>query len=891
MRPLELELTAFRSYDNERIDWRPYDLVVIAGDTGAGKSTLLDGICFALYGRTPETSRTGDMLTLGREHGEVRLTFARDDEVWRVTRRFGPRAPEPAHILERLAADGGEPVQTTAGEQAVNARVAELVGLGFGAFTSAVVLAQGRFAQFLQARAAERDAILRELFGIASLDGARVAAQTAQAAAEARAETLDDERSRLPGHTPTARTSAARAARDTAARRAALAALRPEAAVVRDAHRRADEAGRRADDMRGAAERLPDRVRMARIRDEARRRQSELDEATARARDARRAAETAIARHDEARSRHRGGAAELATLAAAARRVAAADARAPQLERAIADADAAEAAAQTEAAPRASLTARIGAHRAVAVARDEHARASTAREQAATRRDETHARLAAAEAQARTAEAALRAARLADHAVALREALSPGDACPVCGNTVGVIAHTDPALADAEDTARSASEAARAAARDASEADGRLSAADARARETRVALEETETALAAAGGTPDDDLAAIEAHLARCEAAAAEAGRLRGEVSGLRRELASLADEGERLRGQLGDWTSHPDPVAALDAALAELQTTEEGARAARDAAGRAGEAAEAARERLTALDRGEIAALRQGATLVAHALGRPAPAPDLDADGLVAAVDALHGAALDAAEDAERVALTARADADSARARLAERAAPLGVTSIGELESAANDARAALTAARAHLADCERAAADAARLADRARQAREDAARRRQVVADLRVDRFPRYLLQRYLTRLSAGASVRLDALSGGAFRFAHTGKDPLAVVDVRRGERARSAATLSGGERFLASLALALGLADIAAESGGRLDCLFLDEGFSALDAESLEQALEGVERLAGDGRLVGVITHLPGVVERLGAAIHIRKDISGASHVVGT
>jgi DNA repair exonuclease SbcCD ATPase subunit len=46
-----------------------------------------------------------------------------------------------------------------------------------------------------------------------------------------------------------------------------------------------------------------------------------------------------------------------------------------------------------------------------------------------------------------------------------------------------------------------------------------------------------------------------------------------------------------------------------------------------------------------------------------------------------------------------------------------------------------------------------------------------------------------------------------------------------------------------------------------------------------------------MEGVERLAGDGRLVGVITHLPGVVERLGAAIHIRKDISGASHVIRT
>jgi exonuclease SbcC len=128
----------------------------------------------------------------------------------------------------------------------------------------------------------------------------------------------------------------------------------------------------------------------------------------------------------------------------------------------------------------------------------------------------------------------------------------------------------------------------------------------------------------------------------------------------------------------------------------------------------------------------------------------------------------------------------------------------------------------------------------------------------------------------------------VRLQELTNDAYRFAGTGADALAVVDMRRGERLRRASTLSGGERFLASLALALGLSDIAAESGGRLDCLFLDEGFSTLDADALEQALAGIERLAGDGRLVAVITHLPGVADRLGAAIHVEKDLGGVSRI---
>jgi DNA repair protein SbcC/Rad50 len=131
--------------------------------------------------------------------------------------------------------------------------------------------------------------------------------------------------------------------------------------------------------------------------------------------------------------------------------------------------------------------------------------------------------------------------------------------------------------------------------------------------------------------------------------------------------------------------------------------------------------------------------------------------------------------------------------------------------------------------------------------------------------------------------------ASARLLDLTAGAYRFAGTEPDPLAIVDLRRGERLRGASTLSGGERFLASLALALGLGDVAAQSGGRLDCLFLDEGFSTLDAEALEQAMAGVERLASDGRLIGVITHLPGIAERLGATIRVEKDAGGASRIV--
>ena len=174
-------------------------------------------------------------------------------------------------------------------------------------------------------------------------------------------------------------------------------------------------------------------------------------------------------------------------------------------------------------------------------------------------------------------------------------------------------------------------------------------------------------------------------------------------------------------------------------------------------------------------------------------------------------------------------------------------------------------------------------------RLLAEERRAGDEASHADQVAIDLRANRFPRFLLQRYRERLATSASARLEELSRGAYRFSGVGADPLTIVDRLHPKAGRPASTLSGGEAFLASLALALGLGDVAAGSGGRLDCLFLDEGFSTLDEDSLEVALAAVERLGGGGRLIGVITHIPGVADRLGAEIRVRKDAAGTSRIV--
>ena len=109
------------------------------------------------------------------------------------------------------------------------------------------------------------------------------------------------------------------------------------------------------------------------------------------------------------------------------------------------------------------------------------------------------------------------------------------------------------------------------------------------------------------------------------------------------------------------------------------------------------------------------------------------------------------------------------------------------------------------------------------------------------------------------------------------------------LEVLDEETG-RARSPASLSGGETFLASLALALGLAEVvSAEAGGvRLDTLFVDEGFGSLDRETLDTAMRTLDSLRAGGRVVGLISHVEAMQEDVPAGLHVERLPDGSSRV---
>jgi exonuclease SbcC len=153
----------------------------------------------------------------------------------------------------------------------------------------------------------------------------------------------------------------------------------------------------------------------------------------------------------------------------------------------------------------------------------------------------------------------------------------------------------------------------------------------------------------------------------------------------------------------------------------------------------------------------------------------------------------------------------------------------------------------------------------------------------------------FETYAQIAYFERVIRAADIRLKLMSQNRYTLHRkTGSDDgrkrsgleLEVLDAYTG-KFRSANTLSGGESFMASLSLALGLSDIVQQSTGgiRLDAMFIDEGFGSLDAEVLELAIRTLSEMAGENRLIGIISHVTELRERIDRQIQVEKTVTGS------
>ena len=191
-----------------------------------------------------------------------------------------------------------------------------------------------------------------------------------------------------------------------------------------------------------------------------------------------------------------------------------------------------------------------------------------------------------------------------------------------------------------------------------------------------------------------------------------------------------------------------------------------------------------------------------------------------------------------------------------------------------------------ALHEARAVVEAQTKAAEDAAELGETERAAASEAAVADALANHLRANGFEQWLMAGALTDLVSGANALLGQLSGDGYSLHSDESGSFSIVDHRNADEIRSVSTLSGGETFLVSLALALSLAETLASKGGSgLDAIILDEGFGTLDEESLDTVASVLEELTGRGLMVGVITHVKELAARAPVRYEVRREPGGA------
>ncbi|MCW2674059.1 MAG: putative ATP-dependent dsDNA exonuclease [Frankiales bacterium] len=317
------------------------------------------------------------------------------------------------------------------------------------------------------------------------------------------------------------------------------------------------------------------------------------------------------------------------------------------------------------------------------------------------------------------------------------------------------------------------------------------------------------------------------------------------------------------------EWSAALVAVDALAVAAAELTAAESDADNACTAAGFA--EVETARAAVRARDwcEAETAALREAADVeaaLAAELSDPSLAVDLDVPAPVA-------------ETAESL---ASADAALSAALAEQGVARQRVAALARLSPA-------LTAAVAELAPLEETAREVRALADLCAGAGANGLRMT----------LTSFVLAARLEQVAAAATVRLLRMTQGRYELIHTDGSAragarsgleLLVRDAWSGQD-RDTATLSGGETFLAALALALGLADVVtAEAGGaRIGALFVDEGFGTLDEETLDEVMDVLDGLREGGRVVGLVSHVAELRQRIPVRVEVRKARVGSGVVV--
>ena len=939
MRPLKLTMCAFGPYagcvDIDFSKFGDHGLYLIYGDTGSGKTMLFDAIAYALFG---ESSGDRDVRTLRSDYAaddtptEVSLTFEHAGKTYVVTRR-------PQQMLARKRGSGEDAsalverqsaAELTCGDvtlgsspRAVNNYIVDLLGLSYGQFRQVTMIAQGAFRDLLCTDPADREVVLRKIFGTEELD--KFAAELANKAREAHEE-LDQARKEFERCIE----RLDRGIIEVHDKPQRVLSQPNPALEANDCVQAAETILGRQKDQITSAEQVRDEAREATVKarlslhtaeaaataleatNEAKR---ELVKANAHVTIFRKALDEASEGYDE---RHRSLQTREDELAKSLPRYDELDQRRAEAQETKARGDELNSKRTDLEARRATLETSVAHARVeLSVAQDVAGKLERTRTECADleRREELAQSVSnslteltrkrgdltkrATEVQqardevTRTRKEAdeLFAALVADDAAFVASSLKPGEPCPVCGSRE----HPHPAMPAQVAPDRSSLTQARARQEEAEE---RLRSSEDAYLSLRSQIEERSRtyirqATELVGATPATE-------------ATEEERWLRGKLAELRQQLRDkLAEQHEGVRAleeKLTELNELRNKLAADEQSLGDVR---------KELVSLAGQCAVAAADIAYANARVEEVsaslqfASREEAEREQKSLAKRRVEMEQE---------------LVKARTAHEQALTEQASATSVleerRARLAE----LGMSEDDDTPNTTKQKRALMVAqaaeqnadrevrkAQARVSMNEQTIEEMRVLAagfpalERAAAAADRVSRiaRGQATGTNRIS-FERYVLGFFFDQIVICANKRLSVMSNGHYQLVRNsegesrGKGGLSldVVDYATGKR-RPVSSLSGGESFEASLSLALGLSDYAQQRAGgmHLDTVFIDEGFGSLDPDSLEQVMRVLSDLASGDCLVAIISHVEELEKRIENRIEVKSSAEGSRAEVVT
>lgn len=909
MRPIRIEMSAFGPYagkqtvEMDRLGTS--GIYLITGDTGAGKTTIFDAIVFALYGTASSDRRSGDMLRSRYAEPdtptEVKLVFAYRNKEYEIRRNPTYQRPKlrgegmtQENASAELRLPGGE-ILTRTGE--VDEKIREILGMTRDQFMQIAMIAQGDFLKLLLAKTEERRKIFSSIFRTGRY--ARLEERLKQEARQAR-KTYDDlvreigfeqERARLPEGTDRS------GLRDEEYLQA-IEKFRDEAGI------RLEEGEKKQELLRGELDALAARILAA---EEQEKRKKALEETRQQWTKLQAAAEQRKQELEAARSREPEAKEKEARLHVEQDRLQQYD-RLEELKQQKTEAEkkqaSDEAARKKLEEDRKSLTQQIQDCRQKIKEKEALAGKAAAlsgekerlRSQGAEYNELKTLLEAYEEASEKWSRAAVtyqaacgkeqefgesyrrqHRAFLDDQAGILAAELAEDQPCPVCGS----LHHPSPAVKTDDAPTRETVEQSQK-----------------RWEESKTAMDEVGRKAAALRGTRDSSLQHMEEK--------AKGLNMPTEPVTLKE---TLMEEQKRFRSK---WKEVTGALAASEAAAEAKVVLEEKL----ETLQKKQEEDEEAYRKLE-LESARLQEQIENLSANYSELKETLPYPDRESAGKAASLLDREireiREAVQSAEESEQAAAgriqeaEGRMDELQKQIREGESAESMTSAELQENQKKKKEEQLRLQAEAKEdnlIWETNSAAAGSIR---KLSGEREQAARKYSMLQNLadtangnlsgkqRIQ-LETYVQQQLFDRILVRANTRFRVMSGGQYDLVRrkeyqknqqSGLD-LDVVDHYNGTT-RSVSTLSGGESFMASLSLALGLSDEIQESAGgvQLDALFVDEGFGSLDEETLDQAMKAIQTLAEDGgRIVGIISHVTELQNRIDRQLLVRKMKSGGS-----